>query len=173
MDRLLRPGKLEVLPEEPEATRIFDHWLKTFDTFLEAVRTAAENADNVNKLGLLTNLLTHQTFAFIADSATYEEARETLNNAYHRRKNIVFARHLLMTRTQKPSENINEYVHALRQLARDCAFQNVTAEIYKDELTRDAFISGISSSVIRQRLLEDTNLDFQTAVKKSANARTS
>ena len=167
MDRLLRPGKLEVLPEEPEATRIFDHWLKTFDTFLEAVRTAAENADNVNKLGLLTNLLTHQTFAFIADSATYEEARETLNNAYHRRKNIVFARHLLMTRTQKPSENINEYVHALRQLARDCAFQNVTAEIYKDELTRDAFISGISSSVIRQRLLEDTNLDFQTAVKKA------
>ena len=127
MDRLLRPAKLEVLPEEPEETRIYDHSLKTFDTYLEAVRTTAENADNISKLGLLTNLLTHQTFAFIADSTNYEEAREVLNNAYHRQKNIVFARHLLVTRTQKPSEGINEYVHALHQLARDCAFQNVTA----------------------------------------------
>ena len=150
MDRLLRLAKLEVLPKEPEATRIFDHWLKTFDTFLEAVRRAAENADNINKLGLLTNLLTHQTFDFIADSTNYEEAREVLKNAYHRRKNIVFARHLLMTRIQKPYENIDECMHALRQLTRNCAFQNVTTKIYKNELTRDAFISGINSSVIRQ-----------------------
>ena len=162
-----------MLPEEPEATRVYDHWFKTFDTFLEAVRTAAKNADKINKLGLLTSLLTHQTFAFIADSTNYEEAREVLNNAYHRRNNIIFARHLLMTRTQKPSESINKYVHALRQLARDCAFQNVTAEVYKDELTGGAFISGINSSVFRQRLLEDNNLGFQTTVKKSANARTS
>ena len=166
MGRLLRLAKLQVLPEEPEATRVYADWLKTFDAFLEAVRRAEENADNINKLGLLTSLLTHQTFAFIADSTNYEEAQEVLNSAYHRQKNIVFARHLLMTRIQKPSERIDEYVHALRQLARDCAFQNVTAEIYKNEPTRDAFISGINSSVIRQRLLEDNDLDFQTAVKK-------
>ena len=60
MDRLLRSAKLEMLPiKEPEATRIYDHRLKNFNTFLEAVRTAAENADNINKLGLLTNLSTH------------------------------------------------------------------------------------------------------------------
>ena len=53
MDRLLRPAKLEVLPKKPEATRIYDHWLKSFDTFQEAVRAAAENTDNINKLGLL------------------------------------------------------------------------------------------------------------------------
>ena len=139
MDRLLRPAKLEVLPEESEATRIYDHWLKTFDTFLEVVRTVAENADNIITLCLQTNLLTNLTFAFIADSTNYEEAREVPNNAYHQRKNIVFARHLLMTRTQKPSESINEFVHALRQLRRDCAFQNGTAEIYKDELNSRCF----------------------------------
>ena len=156
MDRLLRPAKLEVLPEKPEATRIYDHWLKSFDAILEAARTAAENADNINKLSLLTNLLTHERFAFIADSTNNEEAREVLNNAYHRRKTIVFARHLLMTRTQKPSESINEYVHILRQLARDCTFQNVTAEICKDELTRDAFISSINSRVSASDCLKIT-----------------
>ena len=32
-----------------------------------------------------------------------------------------------MSRAQKPKKTIEEYVHALRQLARDCEFQNVNA----------------------------------------------
>ena len=63
-------------------------------------------------------------------------------------------------------QSIDDDVHALRQLARNCTFQNITAEIYKDQLTPDAFIMGINSRVIGQRLLEDNNLDFQTAIKK-------
>ena len=54
-----------MLPEEPEGTRIYGDWLKTFDALLKAVRMAAKNVDNanVNKLGLLTNLLTRQMLA--------------------------------------------------------------------------------------------------------------
>ena len=70
-------------------------------------------------------------------------ARQALNNAYHKPKNIIFARHLLMTRTQKKTEKIDEYVYALNQLARDCQFQDVRANDYKDDLSRDAFINGI------------------------------
>ena len=71
-----------------------------------------------------------------------------------------------MSRTQKSEESIAEYVHALKQLARDCDFQAVTAENYRDELSRDAFISGISSANIYERLLED-QLTFQNALKKA------
>ena len=73
-----------------------------------------------------------------------------------------------MTRTQKETETIDEYVHTLNQPARDCQFQNVRANDYKDDLSRDAFINEIGSSTIRlQRLLEESNLDFQTAVRKA------
>ena len=141
MDRLLKPGKLEVLFEEPDATKFFDYWQKTFDIFLTEVLEKADDADSVNKLGLLTNYLTHKTYAFVADTRSYDEARKTLNNAYHKLKNIIFARHLLMTRTQKETETIDEYVNALNQLARDCQFQDVRANDYKDDLSRDAFIN--------------------------------
>ena len=167
MDRLLKPGKLEVLYEEPDATKIFDYWQKTFVIFLTEVLEKAGDADSVNKLGLLTNYLTHKTYAFVADKRSYDEARKTLNNAYHKLKNIIFARHLLMIRTQKETETIDEYVNALNQLARDCQFQDVRANDYKDDLSRDAFINGIGSSTIRQRLIEKNDLDFQTAVRKA------
>ena len=72
-----------------------------------------------------------------------------------------------MTRTQCPGESIAEYVHSLRELARDCDFVQVTAEQYRDELTRDAFINGLASSSIRQRLLEVDGIDFKTAIERA------
>ena len=168
MDKLLKPCKLEVLPQESEAIKVYDYWLRTFDTFLTAVEAAtAENErGNINKLGLLTSFLTHRTYELIADAATYVEARTFLRNAYHKGRNVVFARHLLMSRVQNSGESIAEYVHALKQLARDCECQQVSADRYRDELTRDSFINGISSSAIRQRLLEEDQLTLQTAVKR-------
>ena len=70
-----------------------------------------------------------------------------------------------MTRTQRPGESITEYVHSLRELARDCDFVQVTAEQYRDELTRDAFINGFALSSIRQRLLEVDGIDFKSAIE--------
>ena len=45
----------------------------------------------------------------------------------------------------------------LRLLSRDCDYRAVTAEVYRNEEIRDAFISGISSIPIRLRLLENTS----------------
>ena len=87
-------------------------------------------------------------YTFVADTRSYDEARKASNNAYHKLKNVIFTRHLLMTRTQKETETIDEYVHALNQLARDCQFQEMRANEYKDDLSRDAFINGIGSSTI-------------------------
>ena len=60
-------------------------------------------------------------------------------------------RHLQVTRTQSPTQTVEEFVHALRQLARDCQFQNLSAENYKNKMTRDALMSGINSFEIRKR----------------------
>ena len=45
----------------------------------------------------------------------------------------------------------------------------VTAELYREELVRDAFINGISSQTIRQRLLENQRL---TLIQAYDQART-
>ena len=43
----------------------------------------------------------------------------------------------------------------------------VSAKLHKKEAIRDAFISGILSNKIRQRLLEDHNLSLQNAFDKA------
>ena len=94
MDRLLKPDKLEVLPEDAEASNIFDYWLRTFEGFLQTVIANAEevNEENtINKLALLTNFLTHRTFSFIAEATTYDEAKTALIGAYHKKKSEIFA----------------------------------------------------------------------------------
>ena len=153
MNRLLKPDKLEVLPEDAQASNIFDYWLRTFEGFLQTVIANAEEVNKkentMNKLSLLANFLTHRTFLFIVEATTYDEVKTALIGAYHKKKSEIFARHLLMTRKQQRGKSIAEYVHALRKLARDCSFTNVSAEQYREELMRDAFINGLTSSNIR------------------------
>ena len=43
----------------------------------------------------------------------------------------------------------------------------VSASQYRDEAVRDAFISGLQSSLIRQRLLENSTLDLETACNQA------
>ena len=53
-------------------------------------------------------------------------------------------------------------MQALKTLSKDCNFKNVTAAQFCEESIRDAFISGLQSSLIRQRRLENKTLDLKT-----------
>ena len=77
MDRLLRPEKLETLPEDPDAAKVFEYWFKTFESFLSAVTNVTDN---------------------ISEATEYEEAVQLLRSSYQKKKNVTFARHVLMTR---------------------------------------------------------------------------
>ena len=167
MDRLLKPDKLDVLPEEADSTKVYEYWLKTFESFIAEVERNAQEGANVDKLALLTNFLTPRTYPYISNATSYENAKTALRNTFCKRKNVVFARHVLMTRVQRTDESIAEYVHNLQTLAKDCDFEAVTAQEHKDMLTRDAFINGLTSARIRLRLLEEDELDLRTAVKRA------
>ena len=54
-------------------------------------------------------------------------------------------------------------MQALKVLSKDCTFKTVSAEQHREDLRRDAFINGLSSSAIRQRLLEKDDLTLQIA----------
>jgi hypothetical protein len=74
-----------------------------------------------------------------------------------------FCRHTLATRRQKPGESIDQFLQILHLLARDCGFKAVSAEENLQSHVRDAFISGLESPVIRQRLLENQTLTLNQA----------
>ena len=80
---------------------------------------------------------------------------------------VIFARHLLSTRRQQSGETLDQFLQDLRKLSKDCKFKAVTAEQYREELIRDAFIKGLFSPAIRQRLLESDTLSLQIAYDKA------
>ena len=86
-----------------------------------------------------------------------------LEEIFVKPKNSVFCRHLLATRRQQTVESVDQYLQSLKRLAKDCDFQAITATQPRDEYIRDAFINGITSNHIRQRLLENKTLDLKTA----------
>ena len=81
--------------------------------------------------------------------------------------NSIFARYLLRSCKQQPSQSVDEFFQKLKQLCVDCNFRAVTAQVHKQEAIQDAFISGLASSEIRQGLLEEPELAIQVAFDKA------
>lgn len=162
MEKFLRPARFGADPHSPTGAKEFKHWLETFNNFLTSI--ADQNPD---KLKTLINYVTFDVFNLIEGITVYEEAIAKLKDVYVIPTNAVFARYVLASRKQKYDETIDVYVQSLRQLARDCNFEAVSAMKHCDEAIRDAMIAGISSNVIRQRLLENKSLDLQTAIEQA------
>ena len=157
MDRLLRPERLDADPSSPTVAQEWKHWIRTFQTFLAALKQ-----EGLDKLGLLTNFVSPKVFECISECGNYDDALSILQALYVKPTNEVFARHSLATRRQQPGESLDEYFRCLKVLSKECNFKAVTATQHCEEYIRDAFISGLLSPLIRQRLLENKTLDLAT-----------
>ena len=155
MDRLLKPERLDTDPNSSSASKEWTHWLKTFQNFMSVLPT-----EGLNKLCVLTNYVTPKIYESFAECVTYDEAIQTLEALFVKPTNEIFALHLLATRCQHAGETLDEYLQALKTLSKDCIFKSVTAALHREESIRDAFISGLQSSLIRQRLLENKTFDL-------------
>lgn len=158
MERLLRPERFDIDPNAANATDAWEHWFLTFSNFLDTI-----NSLNPDKLKTLIHFLSPSVYKIISRSPDYDSAIRTLQSLYVQPKNEIFSRHLLATSKQNDDETLDQFMQKLRNLAKDCNFKDVTAERYQEEAIRDAFISGLKSPAIRQRLLEHKTLDVGTA----------
>ena len=172
MDRLLRPKTLEIEATLPNAEKLYRHWKATFENCLDSSLTAvpdgtpgdevslaaaatARAANDKKKCQALVNHVSSSVWELINHCNTYAEAIAILDTAFIRPTNLVSNRHQLITTKQDAGQSIDTYVQNLQRIAKTCNFTDVTAEQYRNEYVRDAFINGITSASIRQRLLEN------------------
>nr|XP_037872947.1 uncharacterized protein LOC119629806 [Bombyx mori] len=182
MDRYLRPERFDIDPSDSSSTRAWIHWRKTFENFIFVQKPAVSETDAQSvrppekwdsiKFQLLVNHISPNIYTYISEATNYEEAITILQKLYVKPKNLIFARHMLATRKQRPEESIDTYLQALKLLSKDCDFVAVDAETNKNDSVRDAFISGISSHKIRQRLLENLTLTLDQAYNQTLSLET-
>lgn len=161
MDKYLRPERFDGDPSLSTAAAEWAHWKKTFVNFL-AVQESAITTDEA-KLTILINHVSPNVYTHISECEKYEQAMNLLNKLYIKPNNILYARHALATRRQSSHETIDTYIQALKQLSKDCNFVAVDSKTNRDDNIRDAFIAGISSTKIRERLLENLCLTLDEA----------
>ena len=63
-------------------------------------------------------------------------------------------------------------MRVLTVLRKGCNFKPVTASEHRNQFIRDAFISGLLNNQIRQRLLQNKELDLQTAFDQARSIDT-
>lgn len=162
MSKVLKPTRLDVDPTSPKAAKEWKHWKRTFDNFIAECGT-----DAPDKFRSIVNFISSDVFDYVEECTTYDEVIDTLTKLYVKTPNTIFARHQLASRKQKPDESHDEYLEELKKLSKPCNFVAVTAETYRCEMIRDSFRNGLSSSYIRQRLLENTKLTLEGAHNKA------
>ena len=135
-----------------------EHWHRRFENFMMEC-----GADAPDRYRTIIRSMSPDVYAYVEDCADYEAVVQTLQNLYIKRPNEVLARHLLTTRRQQPNESIDGFLLQLRRLSKDCTWKPVTSEQYREQLVCDAFINGLQSPLIRQRLLENKTLTLNEA----------
>jgi len=163
MQTLLKPSRFEASSVNVSDEWIF--WKRCFENFLSVLPTA-DNTE-ANKLLLLTSHLSPTVYKLISSCTSYAAAISKLDSTYVKKKNLIFARYLLSTRLQQSGQSIDDFLLSLEELAKECDFQAVDAEKYRDESIRGSFIAGLSSSTIRERLLENSELSLQQALDQA------
>ena len=160
MEKYLRPRELDLDPDLPNAGREWNRWRNNFSAFVAAISLDLQP----DKLLLLKAHIACLTYELIENCSTYDEAIAILNSRYVKPTNVIYARHKLATRLQKVGESLTTFVQNLKSTATECKFEAVSAEVNQNDCIRDAFINGLTSSHIRQRLLENLNLTLDGAI---------
>ena len=164
----MKQSKLDVDPNSAKATKHFKHWLKTFTNFVTRC-LAASLADGVpepNKLEILCAYISADVHELLGGLDSYDAAIAKLKASFIKTPKVIFSRHQLATRKQKAGELLEEFLQSLHVMSKDCSLRNVSAEEYRLDLVRDAFINGLTSHHIRQRLLESNELTVDQAFNK-------
>jgi predicted aspartyl protease len=174
MDKYLKPEKFSVQYNESNAANQWRHWKRTFEAFLTEIDVSNKKGSedtkvlqDSNKLALLFSHVSCSVYEIISECKTYYDAMNKLDLLYDKPKNEIYVRHCLLKRIQHDNESVDQYIQELHTLSKDCTFKAVTAEKYREEYIRDAFINGLNSNFIRQRLLENISLTLDEALTKA------
>ena len=143
----------------------FDPQIERIDEFLE--RFTVQNGDLLAKAGdnelkkaavlcralpvhVITDLQ-RRCKPMKLSAATYEQITATLLAQYKVKKSVVGAAVRFLNRKQQNGESIESYAKTLNNLAAECDYKACC----HDRLLRDIFVSGLCSSAIVTKLLQE------------------
>ncbi|KAJ8913347.1 hypothetical protein NQ315_008737 [Exocentrus adspersus] len=127
------------------------------------------------KIAILLNLMGDQglmiynnlQYGEVEDKTKLKTVLEMFDQYCNPAKNLVYEHYKFFKRDQLQTETVDEFVTALRQLSSTCEFKET------DVLIRDRLILGIRDPRIQERLLQESDLSLNDAIKVCRSMETS
>ena len=91
-------------------------------------------------------------------ASTYADVVSRLSE--HPKQGVAVKRYQFNSRSRQPGESVSKFVAELRHLAIGCEFGGSL-----NEMLRDRLVCGVNDPRIQRRLLSETELDFDKALK--------
>ena len=83
IEKLPKPERLSVDPNDPEGAKRWKHWVRTFENHIESIEQARQDGNPlINILRILVNAVDFKVFDLIEDCTTYEAAIQRLRSLY-------------------------------------------------------------------------------------------
>ena len=89
----------------------------------------------------------------------YGDIIDKLTSHFKPKPLIIYERYMFGKRSRKTDDRIADFAVDLKRLSASCKFGN-----FRDEVLCMQFVVGLSMSKIQSRLIQESTLDFETAV---------
>ena len=157
-------------PDAVNWTGNVDYEWRTFKQrfMLYLMAAGLDEKSDARRIALLLTIAGQQavevynTFEFAneEDKGKFDEIVKKFDEHCSPKKNESFERYVFRSRMQQPAESIDVFLTDLKLKARTCNFKDV-----QDSMIRDQLVFGIQDSKLRERLLRETDLTLEAAVK--------
>lgn len=165
MANFIKPYTFDAVPSTKGSDEQWFHWYRVFENFVAVL----SQQESIDKLSLLISHVSPSVFEYISNCTSFANALQVLKDRYKRPVNEVLSRHKLLSCKQKESQSLEHYLNTLKELSKNCNFKAADAVNIQNDCIRDAFISGVSSSFIRQGLLENQTLSLEVAFDQAVS----
>lgn len=151
------------LPGDP-SEQDYLYWKSMLSIYI----TKAEVPDD-DKLQVLFSLCGPAAFPIVEDCDTYDLAIARLDSRYTKTISPIMMRHKLRNRKQSPDESVDEFMRGLESIVKKIPTPALTADQHRSLLLTDAFVSGLNSMTVRQRLLESKDSTLRDLLQIAAS----
>ena len=145
------------------------HWSSAFEIYsvasdLQKKDDAVQRATMLHCLGPAVQRIFN---TLPSEHKSLAEAKTALNGYFAPKRNVVAERYKFRSRAQKADESFDAYLTSLRELVKSCDFGTL-----EEEMIRDQIVEKCSSQTLKQKLLQQEDLNLAKTVRIARNAET-
>ena len=148
---------------------VYDEDSEEFENYLGRIKLYfVANKIKENQVAIFLTLAGPKIYALakslLSPNDPAEESADSLfkvlTNHYKPKRIVIFERYTFYSRNQRPSENVTDFLAAIRALAHTCEFGTSL-----DDMLRDRLVMGLHNKETQHALLSEADLTLQRAVE--------